>query len=181
MLCHKTTILLLPWEPCTAHLSMSSENGIMQELQRKPFLHTGKKTWPLCKSVFWEFSTIYWNEEQSYSKKFTPVEDFHTGTINFTLTASLPLWINLQFLKTSWKGVIFCHLKLWNAWKVKQNKIKHSNSRKLCWLSRYITTDLTMHLNVDMMDQTSNKMKYLSLYNIQHTIKLNTGTDVLFS
>jgi hypothetical protein len=30
----------------------------------------------------------------------------------FHFTASLPLWINLQFLKTSWKGVIFCHLKL---------------------------------------------------------------------
>lgn len=125
--------------------------------------------WPLCKSLFWEFSTIYWSEEQSYSKKCRPVEDFHTGTTNFTLTAGLPLWINLQFLKTSWKGVIFCHLKLWSVWKIKPNKIKHINSRKLCWLSRYMTTDLTMCLNVDMMDQTSNKMKYLSLYNTQQS------------
>jgi len=44
-----------------------------------------------------------------------------------------------------------------------------------------MTTDLTLHLNVDTMDQTSNKMKYLSLYNIQHTTKLNTGTDIIFS
>jgi len=114
-------------------------------------------------------------------KKFRPVEDSHTGTTNFTWTASLPLWINLQFLKTSWKGVIFCHLKLWSVWKIKWNKIKHTTSRKLCWLSRYMTTRLTRHLNVDMMDQTSNKMKYLSLYNIQHTINLNTGTDVIRS
>lgn len=137
--------------------------------------------WPLCRSLFWEFSTIYWTEEQSYSKKFRPVEDFNTGTTNFTLTATLPFWINLQFLKTSWKGIIFCHLKLWSVWKIKQNEIKHSNSRKLCWLSRYMTMDLTMHRNVHMMDQTTNKMKYLSLYDIEHTIKLNTGPDVIFS
>lgn len=44
-----------------------------------------------------------------------------------------------------------------------------------------MTTDLTMHLNVDMMDQTTNKMKYLSLYNLEHTVKLNTGTAVILS
>jgi len=44
-----------------------------------------------------------------------------------------------------------------------------------------MTMDLTMHRNVHMMDQTTNKMKYLSLYDIEHTIKLNTGPDVIFS
>jgi hypothetical protein len=72
----------------------------MKEMQHKPFLHTGK---------IFQFTGMKNNHIPKNSDLW---RIFTQGQKNFTLTASLPLWINLQFLKTSWKGVIFCHLKL---------------------------------------------------------------------
>ena len=70
--------------------------------------------------------TIYWQEEQLYLLKIHTCWGFsHGHNHKFHFNSSLPLWIYLQFLKTSWKEVIFCHLEL-------RTVKKKTNFRKLC-------------------------------------------------